>query len=151
MNAAYLLDVNVLLALAWPTNVNHRYAQRWFRDHMKAGWATCPITQAGFVRLSSNRFVTEDALRPTATISVLESNLKSPYHEFWADTLTLPEAVALFHNRISGHGQITDAYLLGLAMQRKARLVTFDRRISSLLPTGTRKSDCIVELSARVS
>jgi hypothetical protein len=146
MNAAYLLDVNVLMAISWPDNVNHAAAQRWFRDHRKAGWATCPMTQTAFVRLSSNRSVTENALHPPAAISVLEKNTQNAYHEFWSDNLTLPEAVAPFRDRIHGHQQIADAYLLGLSMRKKARLVTFDKAISSLLPPSMRKSDHIVQL-----
>jgi len=150
MNAAYLLDVNVLMAISWPDNANHSAAQRWFRDHMKAGWATCPMTQAAFIRLSSNRSVTENALHPSAAITLLERNSQNDYHEFWSDNLTFTDAVAPFRGRIIGHQQITDAYLLGLAIRKKARLVTFDKAIAALLPPGTHKSDWIVELSSRV-
>lgn len=147
MNAAYLLDVNVLMAIAWPDNVKHDAAQRWFRDHAKAGWATCPMTQSAFVRLSSNRSVTENALRPSAAITLLESNSQNAYHQFWSDNLTFADAVAPFRERIIGHQQISDAYLLGLAIRKKARLVTFDKAIATLLPPGTRRSDWIVEIS----
>lgn len=73
-------------------------------------------------------------------------NLHHPYHEFWGDQLTFPDAVAPFRERITGHQQITDAYLLGLAMRKKARLITFDKSVAALLPRGARKSDHIVEL-----
>lgn len=150
MNAAYLLDVNVLMAITWPDNANHVSAQRWFRDHMKAGWATCPMTQAAFIRLSSNRSITENALRPSAAITLLESNSRNVYHHFWSDNLPFADAVAPFRERIVGHQQIADAYLLGLAMQKKARLVTFDKAIAALLPPGAHKSDWIVEISSHV-
>lgn len=147
MNAAYLLDVNVLMAISWPDNVNHEPAQFWFRVHMKAGWATCPITQSAFVRLSSNPSVSQNALHPTAAIDLLEKNSQNPYHQSWNDNLSLPDAVDPFRAQINGHQQIVDAYLLGLAVRKKARLVTFDKAIAGLLPPGARKSDYIVELS----
>lgn len=150
MNAAYLLDVNVLMAISWPDNANHAAAQRWFAEHMKAGWATCPMTQSAFVRLSSNRSVTENALHPSAAITLLERHSQNPYHEFWNANLTFTDAVAPFRERIIGHQQIADAYLLGLAMRKKARLVTFDKAITALLLPSMNKSDWIVELSSRV-
>lgn len=149
MNAAYLLDVNVLMAVSWPDNANHSAAQRWFHDHMKAGWATCPMTQAAFIRLSSNRSVTQNALHPSAAITLLDRHSQNPYHEFWGGNLTFADAVAPFRDRIIGHQQIADAYLLGLAMRKKARLVTFDKAIAELLPPGTRKADWIIELFSR--
>lgn len=148
MNAAYLLDVNVLMAIVWPDNANHVAAQHWFGENMKAGWATCPMTQAAFVRLSSNRSVTENALHPSAAITLLDRNSQNAYHEFWSDNLTFADAVAPFRERIIGHQQIADVYLLGLAMRKKARLVTFDKAIAALLPPDTRKADSIVVLSA---
>ncbi len=151
MNAGYLLDVNVLMAISWPDNGNHASAQRWFRNHMQAGWATCPMTQAAFVRLSSNPSITNNALRPSAALTVLEKNSQNPYHEFWNDHLTLPDAVKPFRDRILGHQQIADAYLLGLAMRKKSRLVTFDKAIAALLPPRLRKSDHIVLLSSPAS
>lgn len=107
------------------------------------------MTQAAFVRLSSNRSVTENALHPSAAITLLEKNSQNAYHEFWSDNLILADAVAPFRERIIGHQQIADAYLLGLAMRKKARLVTFDKAIAALLPNGARKSDWIVEVPAR--
>lgn len=148
MNAASLLDVNVLFALLWPDHESHSAAQRWFRDHAKKGWATCPLTQVAFVRLSSHRSRSINALHPSAAIDLLEKNTGHPYHEFWSDNLTLADALAPFRERIIGHQQIADAYLLSLAMRKKAHLVTFDKAIAALLPPSAPKSDWIVELSA---
>lgn len=150
MSAAYLLDVNVLMAISWPDNVNHDAAQSWFGEHMKAGWATCPMTQAAFIRLSSNRSVTQNALNPPGAITLLERHSQNPYHEFWSGNLTFTDAVTPFRERIIGHQQIADAYLLGLAIRKKARLVTFDKGIAALLPPGVKKSDWIIELSRNV-
>jgi len=146
--AAVLLDVNVLVALFSQGHSHHAAAQKWFKEYEKKGWATCPFTQAGFVRLLSNPFVAKDAVHPTEAIAVLEENMGTPHHEFWADDIPYAEAVQPLLPRLKGHQQITDAYLLGLAMHRKGRLATFDRSIAALLPEGKRKTDWIVELSA---
>jgi toxin-antitoxin system PIN domain toxin len=145
--AATLLDVNVLLALFSQEHSNHVAAQRWFKEHEKKGWASCPFTQAAFVRLVSNPSFSRNAASPIEAVSLLEENTQTPYHEFWADNIPYAEAVAPFGLTLSGHQQITDAYLLGLAMHRKGRLATFDRSIAALLPEGKRKADWIVELS----
>jgi hypothetical protein len=150
MSGAALLDINVLLALFWPDNPDHMIAQRWFRENHKKGWATCPATQAAFVRLASNRAFTINALNPSDAISLLEKNVRHPNHEFWAESFELTDLLAPFRQRITGHRQIADAYLLGLAMKKRGRLVTFDKAIAALLPPNTRKSDWLVELSAPV-
>jgi uncharacterized protein len=146
--AAVLLDVNVLVALFSEDHSYHVAAQKWFREHEKKGWATCPFTQAGFVRLLSNPFVAKNAVPPTEAIAVLDENTSTPHHEFWADDISYAKAIEPLSSKLSGHRQVTDAYLLGLAMHRKGKLATFDLSIAALLPEGKRKSDWIVELSA---
>jgi len=54
-----LLDVNALVALAWNSRIHHAAVRRWFVAHHAAGWATCPVTESGFVRVSSNRTTRE--------------------------------------------------------------------------------------------
>ena len=142
-----LLDVNILLALFSQEHSSHAIAQRWFRENEKKGWATCPLTQAGFVRLISNPSYSKDATLPAEAIALLEENTHTDHHEFWADDLSYSQAIAPLKSKLSGHQQITDAYLLGLAIHRKGKLATFDRSIAALLPEGKRKSDWIVELS----
>jgi toxin-antitoxin system PIN domain toxin len=150
MSGACLLDVNVLLALFWPDNPDHFIALHWFEQNYKKGWATCLATQAGFVRLSSNRAFTINALSPSGAISLLEKNVRHPNHEFWAESIELVQLLAPLQQRITGYRQIADACLLALAMKKRGRLVTFDKGIAALLPPGTHKSDWIVELSSRV-
>lgn len=87
---------------------------------------------------------------PAEAISLLEEALDRSTHEFWPDDLSLNKAVAYLKTDLSGHNQITDAYLLGIAIHHQAKLVTFDKSLSSLLPSGKRKSDWIVELSRRI-
>jgi uncharacterized protein len=141
------LDVNVLIALIWPEHQFHQQAYSWFDRNARHGWATCPVTQMGFVRVLSSSPISN---APTVgeALGLLKPNLEHPTHEFWHDEIGLLPAINLTGTILQGHRQITDAYLLGLAMHRKGRLATFDRSIAALLPEGKRKTDWIVELSA---
>jgi toxin-antitoxin system PIN domain toxin len=131
---ACLLDVNVLVALMWPAHDGHQRAQDWFARYSKNGWATCPLTQAACVRILSNPSFSSDAVTPPQAIKLLSANLNHPSHVFWPDDISFAEAVEPMQKQIVGHQQVSDAYLLGLAMRRKARLVTMDRGVSTLLP-----------------
>ena len=121
-----LLDTNLLIALLWPTHEFHDAAQRWFRAN-RSEWATCPITECGFVRIVSNPAFSRDAVSTQEATGYLASNLASPKHRFLADAISFSKAVASFIPTISGHGHVTDAYLLGLALHHNARVATFDQ------------------------
>ena len=127
-----LLDVNMLIALAWPSHVHHEVAQEWFAENASAGFATCPITQCGFVRLSSNPKAIREAVTPREAVGLLGQILKRKDHRFWPDDMDLLDSrvPARF---LVGHRQVTDAYLLGLAIRRGGRLVTLDDAMSSLV------------------
>ena len=101
----------------------------------------------GFVRIVSNASFSKNALNVGDALRLLALNIDHPNHEFWPDDVTLPQCISGFAKSLQGHRQITDAYLLGVAMHRKGKLATFDRSIAGLLPEGKRKSDWIVELS----
>ena len=128
----YLLDTNLLIALLWPSHEKHDLALKWFTRHRAKGWATCPITQAGFVRIVSNPSFSRDAVRPRDAVQVLSANTASKDHTFWPDELSVDEAVAFTGIRLLGHQQVTDAYLLGLAIRRGGVLATLDHRIAAL-------------------
>jgi len=128
-----LLDVNVLIALLWPPHEAHARAQRWFAQNARHGWATCAMTQAGFVRIVSNPIFSRRAVSPRDALDVLSGSLQHPAHHFWTEDIGVTEAFAHFGRRLLGHQQITDAYLLGLAIQKKGRLATLDAGLSSLL------------------
>ena len=127
-----LLDVNTLVALAWPTHVHHAEAINWFSDHMPAPWATTSVTQAGFVRVSSNRKVLADARSPAEAAAVLRSLTELDGHELWTDDLDLVRAPGMMLDKLSGYRQVTDAHLLALAIRHNGRLVTFDRAVADL-------------------
>jgi len=132
VNAA-LLDVNVLIALLWPAHESHARAQRWFTQNAQQGWATCALTQLGFVRVTSNPGFSGRAVSPRDALEVLRGTMSHPGHRFWTEDLGVTEALPQFGRRLMGHQQITDAYLVALAIHKKGRLVTFDTSIGSLL------------------
>ena len=128
----YLLDTNVLIALLWPSHVRHELAGKWFARHRARGWATCPLTEAGFVRIVSNPAFSRDAVTPREAAGVLAANTVVKDHAFWPDELPFAEAVAFAGARLVGHQQVTDAYVLGLALRRGGMLATLDERIVAL-------------------
>ncbi len=129
-----LLDINVLIALAWPSHVHHAPAHAWFGRHADEGWATCPLTQLGFVRVSSNPGIIPEAVLPQQALKVLHKIVQHEHHVFWPDDLPLTDQ-RIPDSQIMGHRQLTDAYLLGLAIRNGGKLVTLDESIASLLPT----------------
>jgi len=142
----YLLDVNVLIALMWPTHEGHKQVRPWFHRNSGEGWATCPFTQAAFVRIVSNPAFFPDAVDPQEAVNILEVNLKDPRHRFWTDDVSFLKAVQPFSKRLVGHKQVTDAYLLGLALHKKGKLVSLDRGILELLPEKGMERDLVVVL-----
>lgn len=129
----YLLDTNVLIALLWPSHERHVDVVNWFARHRARGWATCPITEAGFVRIVANPAFSRDAVSPREAASVLAANTASPEHRFWPDEADFSTATAFAGGRLIGHNQVTDAYLLGLALHRGGILATLDDGIASLV------------------
>ena len=124
-----LFDVNVLLAVFDPDHVFHARARSWWSGEARGGWATCPITQNGFVRIMSQAsYPSRRSL--TRAVETLHIGLNQPGHEFWPDDISIADPEIFDHRRILGPNQITDIYLLGLAVRNGGRLVTFDRAIS---------------------
>ena len=135
--AATLLDVNVLLALAWPNHIHHEAAHRWFRAVRSLGWATCALTQAAFVRLSAQPEVVKTTLAVSDAIRTLQANVSTAEHEFWPLEYGITQILPEIRERVMGRHQVTDALLLDLTIRRGGKLATFDRRIESLLASGS--------------
>lgn len=129
----HLLDTNLLIASFWPSHRHYAKAAAWFDRERSKGWATCPLTEAGFVRILSNPSFSEDALAIADAIRTLRVNIVAGDHLFWPDELPFIDAVAFAGSRLVGHQQTTDAYLLGLALHRGGVLATLDGGISSLV------------------
>jgi uncharacterized protein len=124
-----LLDVNALVALAWDSHVHHARMRAWFVANSSAGWATCPITESGFVRVSSNPKVLPSAIGVDAARGVLAALRERPGHSFLTDDVSVNDGDM---PAIAGYRQVTDAHLLTLARRRGVRLVTFDASILAM-------------------
>jgi toxin-antitoxin system PIN domain toxin len=133
----FLLDANVLIALCWPTHGSHKVVEEWFGRRGAKGWATCPFTQAAFVRIVSNPTFSRDALAPPKAVRLLQDNLQHPGHRFWPANIPVADAMRGTMTRLSGHQQITDAYLIALGVQNRGRLATLDRGILQLGGAGS--------------
>lgn len=125
-----LLDVNVLVALFDPAHPNHEDAHHWFSRHRRHGWATCPITINGCVRVLSNPAYPTVHATPAQVVSHLHGMCGSSDHHFWDDSVSLLQNSLFRPEMIAGHQSVTDVYLLGLAVRQVSRLATFDRSIS---------------------
>ena len=135
MTGPALLDVNVLVALFNPDHIHHDAAHNWFAENRQHGWATCPLTELGLVRILSNPAYWPGAERCAAVSDRLRQFCASGHHQFWRDSLSLSDDTFNW-SLIMGHRQMTDAYLLGLAAKRGGTLATFDRTIPLAAVTG---------------
>ena len=143
-----LLDVNTLVALAWPNHVHHAAARAWYTAHRDQGWATCPVTESGFVRVSSSPRATPEARTPLEALTLLRRIVELPGHRFWQDDVSLAREEHLALGRLVGYRQVTDAHLLSLAIRRGGRLVTFDRGVRQLVPDGQDPDDVLLVLTS---
>jgi toxin-antitoxin system PIN domain toxin len=123
-----LLDVNVLIALLDSDHASHDSAIGWFTKHAREGWASCPITQNGCIRIMSNAAY-PNPLPVQAVIEHLAEACHEDIHEFWPDEFSVLDSDAVDSTRIHGPRQLTDIYLLALAVRHEGRLVTFDTGI----------------------
>jgi len=138
-----LLDVNVLVALFQPDHPQHEVAHDWFADNQMHGWATCPLTQNGFVRvLASPRHGAVN--RPVDLLNHLTQLCRSKHHVFWPESVSLTDTKIFNAALIRGHRQVTDIYLLGLAKKMNGYLVTFDSGIPLGAVIGATRSTLAV-------
>jgi toxin-antitoxin system PIN domain toxin len=117
--------------------VHHAACQRWFESRRDAGFRTCPLTEAGFVRISSNPAFSKNAVSPAQALALLRRITAMPEHDFWPADLRLENALASMKG-LSGHRQVTDAYLLALAQTHDGNLATLDRGFIDLAPDPDR-------------
>lgn len=124
-----LLDVNVLLALLDSDHVDHVQATAWLRTGLTAGWSSCPLTENGFVRIISQPGY-PSPVPPATAITLLRGARDGGSHDFWPDDLSVLDDAAFDRARLLSSRQITDSYLLALAVAHGGRFVTFDRSVS---------------------
>ena len=130
---AYLLDVNVLVTLHLPASSAFERVDQWFSRLGSKKFATCAITQAGFVRvLTQQSIYTQDPVQLSEARILLRAFLQDSAHQFWPMDTGYLEATAHFEGRAYSHKQVTDSYLLGLAIQHQSTLATLDQAILHL-------------------
>ena len=137
MSRIALLDVNVLLALFDPEHVHHDIAHDWFTDGC-SGWASCPLTENGYLRTANVAAPKGEFVPTSRLVDGLRKFQSASRHEFWSDNLTLLDDVRVDIRHIHGSRQITDVYLLALAVAHDGQLATFDARISLAAVKGAR-------------
>ena len=139
MSTVHLLDVNVLVALFDIDHVHHEIAHDWFADHRAGGWATCPITENGVLRVLGHPGYGSSDTRFEAIVERLRLFRDSGHHHFWHDTPSSADLSAIRPSYMRGHRQVTDVYLLALALRMGGRLATFDRSIPVSAVVGATK------------
>lgn len=123
-----LLDINVLLALFDTGHQFHARARAWLQPRINDGWASCPLTQNGFIRIASQPAY-PNHVSPTQAMALLAEATHSSHHQFWPDTISALDEGLVDRTRIHGPKQLTDAYLLALAVQHGGCFATFDDRV----------------------
>ena len=139
-----LLDINVVIALLDQGHVLHQAATHWLAREQTHGWATCPITENGVVRIMAQPAYPN--CQPAALVaSRLAEACRHPSHAFWPEPISLLQEGLIDWQRLLGPRQITDAYLLALAITHGGRFVTLYRRIPAEVVPGARPADlCII-------
>jgi uncharacterized protein len=138
-----LLDVNVLIALLDAAHVHHRLATAWLSRELKHGWASCPITQIGCVRIMSQPAY-PGTLRAAEVAARLGEACAHAAHVFWPDSVDLLGGPSVSWPHVLGHRQVTDTYLLALAVKNGGRFVSFDRRIAPNAVVGAKAEHLVV-------
>ena len=134
---AFLLDVNVLMALMDPSHVHHGTAHSWFETDGRDAWATCPLTQNAVLRIFGHSRYPNSPGPPSQVVPMLRRLCDLPGHRFWTDDISLLDPHHLDAARLLHAAQLTDSYLLALARAHGGRLATFDRRlVTTAVPNG---------------
>ena len=136
---SYLFDANALIALFWPTHEHHERILVWFKAHARHGWATSALTQSAFVRIVSQRAFAGRAMDVSEVGELLLRNTADPRHRLLPLDFGFEEVLGCCTGGLFGHRQITDAWLLTLAIRHQVKLVTFDGGIDQLLATAAER------------
>ena len=138
-----LLDVNVLLALLDADHADHHRARDWISKEVQHGWASCALTQNGFVRIISQpRY--PSPISPSEAVERLHRATSTEHHEFWPCSISLLESRHVNPRHVHGPRQVTDVYLLALAVEHRGRFVTFDRSIPLSAAPGAAPEHLVV-------
>lgn len=127
----HLLDINVLIALIDRRHVHHRSATDWFTVRGQGDWATCPLIENGVLRIVGNPRYRNSPGSPVAVWHVLRELRGTGRHSFWPDDFSLLDSALIDVEKLLSHEQLTDTYLLALAVSKGGQLATFDARLAT--------------------
>ncbi|MEB3259392.1 MAG: TA system VapC family ribonuclease toxin [Cyanobacteriota bacterium] len=142
---AALLDVNVLIALLDRRHVHHEPAHRWFAAS-SGNWATCPLTQNAVLRILGQPRYPNSPGPPAVVAPLVTALIRHPRHRFWPDALSLLDPSLVDADRLLEAGQLTDVYLLALAVHHGGQLVTLDQRLNSAAVVGGSEALLLIEI-----
>lgn len=138
-----LLDVNVLIAVHDREHIHHERAAEWLEANIEQGWASCPLTQNGCLRVMSQPGYSNPL--PLAVLSgMLQRSTGTTFHQLWSDDISILDAKRFNHSNIHSPKQLTDLYLLGLVVKHQARLVSFDQRIPLSAVVGAKPTHLLL-------
>lgn len=140
-----LLDTNFVIALIDANHVFHSWAHEWWAENSGFGWGSCPITENGVVRImSGSGYSKEERFTPREILDWLDDFISATDHQFWFDDVSFRDKSLFFLDSLIGHRQLTDVYLLALAVRNGGRLVTFDRRLQTASVLGATAENLVV-------
>lgn len=140
-----LLDLNVLIALTDDSHQHHGRAWDWLRSSGQQSWGICPLTEAGYVRVTTNPAAHTGARTLATSAAVLKELAREPGYCYWPMTESWATLTAPFADRIFGHQQVTDAYLLGMVIKEDGVLATFDRGLKYMAGAEFSKNLLVLE------
>jgi uncharacterized protein len=140
-----LFDVNVLIALLDTDHIGHSVATAWFASQLEYGWASCPITENGTARIMASGSY-PNPLPVAAILQRLAIAKATEHHRFWPDDVSLTDSQIFNQEELLGPKQITDRYLIALAVRNNGRFVTFDQAIRTTAVVGA-TAEHLVQLS----
>ena len=138
-----LLDVNILIALLDENHLHHSAACAWLEEHINDGWASCPITQNGCIRILSQPSY-PNAVGVQEAIRLLREATSTQHHHFVPDDASLLDSALVDDQRLLSARQITDVYLLALAVAHGMRFVTLDRSVSTNVVSSADETSLVV-------
>lgn len=141
----YLLDLNALISLADPDAIHYSAVHRWFDGGGGKDWGVCSLTEAGFIRVTTNPQYRGPQRTVAQAAAILAEFSRAAGYRYWPISGTWSDLTAPFANRILGHQQVTDAYLLGMAIRGHGILVTFDRAIAYMAGTEFRRNLLVLQ------
>jgi uncharacterized protein len=138
-----LFDINVLIALLDAQHVHHKMALVWLQRNIADGWASCPLTQNGVIRILSQPAY-PGSLPPTAVARRLAAATRTEWHRFWPDNISLLEPEVANWDAVLGSRQVADTYLLALAVHHGGRFVSLDRRVNLRAVSGASQANLVI-------